>query len=127
MAIGRGPRINIDSSFNDRGINDAQRSMNHLGTTGDKVFGGLSKRALKFAGATTAVGAVGAGLFSVFKTGVQELKEAEEAAAQVENRIKATGQAAGLTAQQVLALGDALEKKTGIDGDQINAANALLL
>lgn len=74
-------------------------------------------------GAAAAVGALALGLKSAIKSAM----EAEMVMAQTENTIRATGGAAGLTAQQVADMAGSLSLLTGIEDDTILSGQNLLL
>ena len=58
---------------------------------------------------------------------VKDASESRRVLAETEQAIKATGGAAGISAKEVAALADSLSKKTGIDDEQIQSAENLLL
>ena len=76
-----------------------------------------------------AMGALGVTLSAgaIFGKMLEESKQAESAAKKVEAVLRATGGAAGITAQQVDAVASSMSKLTGIDDDVIKGGQALLL
>ena len=102
----------------------------------DGAVGGFGKRSSKLgavgmgmlAGATAGLTvAVGQGLVSAFRTGVQEFSEAQKMSAQTAAAIKSTGGAAGVTQQHIEAMAGSLQKQTGLQDDAIQGAQNLLL
>lgn len=73
----------------------------------------------------TTIAGVGVGAF--FKKMYDEASQAEAATKKVAAILKATGGAAGVTAQQVDDLADAYSKLSGVDDDVIKDAEAMLL
>jgi hypothetical protein len=105
------------------------------GTRGGRTFGTAFARTsvgpLR-AGFGT-IGKLGAGIFAglgavnVFKGFVSGARESAEVTALTRNAIKTTGGAANLTAKQVGNLATAISNKTGIDDEQIQANENVLL
>lgn len=86
-------------------------------------IGNFVKGAFAFAGVQ-----IGIDLVRDFvSTSIDEFDGAESAAAQLEATIRSTGEAAGITAQRAQEISAALEKKTTFDGDDVTAAQSLLL
>lgn len=71
--------------------------------------------------------AIGAGIVVGLKAMLTATVEAEAASAQLEARIKSTGDAAGMTKTQLLDLASALQGKTVFDDEAIANAEAMLL
>lgn len=126
--------INVAGSYDNKAISQAQSALNKLkGTAEDagkqgSTIGQKLGKGLKIAGV---VGGVAAGAFAgVATTLVAFGREAQEAASvtrSTEAIIKATGGAAGVTAQQVSDLAESLSEKTGIDDEAIQSAQNLIL
>lgn len=100
------------------GTQDATKELEKFNGT----IGGL-KGALGMLAGGTALGAVTAGL----KFAITEAMEAERVMALTESTIKATGGAAGLTAQQVADMASNLSQMTGIADDTIQSGQNMLL
>lgn len=112
-------KIGADFSGLDKGIQDATRSVSSFGDVLKGSFlGGL--------GANLAASA-----FSAFTGSVSEaftaLQEVDKLAGQTAAVIKSTGGAAGVTAEQISALADSLERKTGVEAESIQRGQNLLL
>jgi len=92
------------------------------GSMVSKVASGFGKliTAAAALGAVTAVGAF-------FKSAVDEAAEAEQNIAQLENVIKSTGGAAGVTAESITSMASELQKITTFSDDAIIAGDNLLL
>lgn len=103
-------------------LGESQRDIKQLSDT----VNGLANR-LGSTGALlkNALGAIGIGLS--IKTIVDETVRAEQALAQVEARIKATGGAAGYTAPQLAAMAAQLQKTTTVSDDAILEMQSVLL
>lgn len=80
----------------------------------------LMNNALGTLGVTLSAGAI-------FGKMLEESKQAESAAKKVEAVLRATGGAAGITAQKVDAVASSMSKLTGIDDELIKGGQALLL
>jgi hypothetical protein len=112
-------KIGADISGLDAGIREATKTVSGFGDTLKGAF----------------LGGFGADLasraFSVITTSVTDaihaLAEVDKIAGQTAAVIKSTGGAAGVTADQVAALADALERKTGIEAESIQKGQNLLL
>ena len=113
--------ITADSSGVRRGADDAERSISRLNAAAGKSFGALK------VGALAAGAAVGVTFAAAMRTGIGEMMEAEKVSAQTAAAIKSTGGAANVTRKQIEDLASALEAKTGIDGQAIQAGQNLLL
>jgi myosin heavy subunit len=61
------------------------------------------------------------------KGSVQAFEESKQATAQLQASLKSTGEAAGLTQEEIMNLSNELKKQTGIDDDATNATASLLL
>jgi phage-related protein len=88
-----------------------------------KGFGASLKGLAGVIGATLAAGKV----LDFAKESVAEAREAQKVGAATEQIIKATGSAAKVTAGQIGDLASSLSAKTGIDDEQIQAGENLLL
>jgi phage-related protein len=110
---------------NSEAIKKANTSFDELsGTINNKMnraFDGL-KNAAKAAGA-----AIASGFTAVITSGVTGTMEAENAAAQLEAVLVSTGSAAGMTKEELIALGDSMEKMTKFSSESVQAGEAILL
>lgn len=70
---------------------------------------------------------IGLGVIAIFKTAIQNTARQEQALAQVEQRIRSTGGAAGLTTQQLSGMASALQKITTFGDEAVLELQALLL
>lgn len=108
---------------------DGALSRNRRGMLG---FGGAGRAAMfGVAGLGLATGAaaagIGIGLGIALRTGIGELKDYQTNVAATNAGLKSTGGVAKVTLRDIEALSGAIERKTGIDGDQIHAAQNMLL
>jgi len=86
--------------------------------------------AFKSMGKAAALGAGAAGIGAVvatLKVGIDEYQEASQVAAQTNAVIKSTGQVAGVSADHVGSLAEAMMRKSGIDDEAIASGENLLL
>lgn len=72
-------------------------------------------------------GAAGFGLYEALRKGTERMGELEKTSASTTTVIKDTGGAAGVTAKEVEALAQSIFKKTGIDHDQVQASENVIL
>ena len=119
--------IKIVSDYNSKGVDAAQKDLGKLSksTSGmGSSFGG----AMKGIGAVAAVGGLAvAGVATALVTVGKAAQESVGITKSTEAIIKATGGAANVTADQVGKLANAISAKTGIDDEQIQAAQNLIL
>jgi len=119
--------IKIVSDYNSKGVDAAQRDLGKLSksTSGmGSSFGG----AMKGIGAVAAVGGLAvAGVATALVAVGKAAQESVSVTKSTEAIIKATGGAANVTADQVSKLANAISAKTGIDDEQIQAAQNLIL
>lgn len=123
MARSRNPRVYIEGDADGvkRATKDAERALGNMSRVATSSFGALKLGAI---GAAAAIG----GVFAIaLKTGIDELLEAEKIGARTANVLKTTGGAANVTRKEIEGLAAAIERKTGIDGDAVQAAENLLL
>lgn len=120
MARGRA-RIDIESRYDAKGTQDAERALGRLNQTGSRALG-----ALKGAALATGV-AAGVGLAASIRTGIDEMLEQEKASARTANVLKTTGGVANVTAKQVEGLASALQRTTGTADDVIQSGANMLL
>jgi len=80
-----------------------------------------------FKAASVGAGVLAVGVGAFLKGGVDSLIELERLGAQTESVIKATGGAAGVTADQVAAYADSIEKATGVEAEGIISGQNMLL
>jgi hypothetical protein len=100
--------------------NDADGFGNHLQAAG----GHLKTLAFAAAGAATVIGG---GLALAIKASIQSANDHAKANAQTNAVIKSTGAAAHVTTQQVDALANAIEKKSGVDDLAVQTGSNMLL
>lgn len=74
-----------------------------------------------------AAGVAGVGLVNFFKSANSEARDSQKVNAQTAAVLKSTGGAAKITAAQVGALATAISNKTGIDDEQIQSSENMLL
>jgi hypothetical protein len=108
---------------------DGALSRNRRGLLG---FGGAGRMAAVGvlgvgAAAGVAAAGIGIGLGIAVRTGIGELKDYQTNVAATNAGLKSTGGVAKVTLKDIEALSGAIERKTGIDGDQIHAAQNMLL
>jgi hypothetical protein len=119
--------IKIVSDYNSKGVDAAQRDLGKLSksTSGmGSSFGG----AMKGIGAVAAVGGLAvAGVATALTAVGKAAQESVSVTKSTEAIIKSTGGAANVTADQVGKLATAISNKTGIDDEQIQAAQNLIL
>lgn len=120
-------QIKIVSDYDSKGVSAAQRDLAGLSksTSGmGSSFGG----AMKGIGAVAAVGGLAvAGVATALVGMGKAAQESVGITKSTEAIIKATGGAAGVTAEEVGKLATAISNKTGIDDEQIQAAQNLIL
>jgi len=99
----------------------------------DKTSGDVGKFTADVEGKFTGMGThvrnalIGIGAVAFGRSVVAESQEAEKAAKQTEAVIKSTGGTAHVTAGQIGDLANAISKKTGVDDEQIQAGENMLL
>lgn len=107
--------------------NRASGPLNDVGDSADKAgskIGAIGKVA--GAAALGGVAVLGAGLISAFKGGLDELQANQAAMAQFTAGVEKTGGVANVTAEQMQALADSIEAKSGMDGAAITSGGAML-
>ncbi len=118
-----GPKLEIEVTATDagvrRGVAAAKRELASLGDIAKGAF-------LGFVGAQLATVSVGA-LTNTLSSCVAEAEEAERVQADLNAVLAATGGAAGLSADEVGELADALSQVTRFDDDTIVSAESMLL
>jgi hypothetical protein len=112
-------KISADLAGLDAGIRETANKVTSLGDTLKGTFAGAFAADL----ASKALG----GLTSVITDTVHALAEADRISGQTAAVIKSTGGAAGVSAAQIEALADQLERKTGIEAESIQKGQNLLL
>jgi hypothetical protein len=118
-------RITGDSSRLARSFRDAEKSGQRFGRT---VLRGVGRGLIIFAkAAAVAAAAVGVGLVLALRHGVKGLKEQAKVTAQTVQTLESTGNAAKTTADEIRALTESLERKSGVDADTIQVGSNLLL
>ena len=104
-----------------RAFANANRDAGRFGKSMSGTLRGISRAA---AGASLALGGALAGGIAI---GIRGLVDHEKVTAQTAATLKSTGGAAKVTAGDIEGLADAIERKTGVDGDQVQSAENLLL
>jgi hypothetical protein len=95
---------------------------------GSSVGGKLSSGLVAVGKAAIVAGAaLGAGFAVTLKVGARSLIEHEKALAQTMAALKSTGGAAGVTAKDIVALSNSIEKMSGVDDLAVQGAENLLL
>jgi uncharacterized protein YqgV (UPF0045/DUF77 family) len=95
---------------------------------GRKIGRGAGKGLLGFAKvAGVASVAVGVGFAAAVRHGMKGLNEQAKVMAQTEATLKSTKNAAKITADEIRALNEEMERKTGVDADVIQVGSNLLL
>lgn len=112
-------KISADISRLDAGIREAE---NRVSSFGDVLKGSF----LGGIGANIATSAFGT-LTGAVTDAFHALAEVDKISGQTAAVIKSTGGAAGVTADQIAALADSLERKTGIEAESIQRGQNLLL
>lgn len=111
--------IPILTDFNGSGINKGIKQFNRLETKGQKAGFLIRKAAIP---AALALGAIGLAA----KAGVEGVMADDEALANLESTLTATGNAANITSASFFAYANELQKVTGTGADQITQGAALL-
>jgi phage-related protein len=117
--------ITGDARSLERAFGRASKSSDSFGR---KIGRGAGKGLLglaKVAGVASV--AVGVGFAAAVRHGMKGLSEQAKVTAQTEAALKSTGNAAKTSAAQIRELTESLERKTGIDADQIQVGSNLLL
>lgn len=114
-----------DASSMVRAFRQADGAASGFGKRGSKL--GAVGMGLLAGGAAGLTVAVGQGLVSAFRTGINEFSEAQKVSAQTAAALKSTGGAAGVTQQHIEAMAGSLQKQTGLQDDAIQGAQNLLL
>lgn len=123
MASGGGLKyyFDADTSGFKKGVAEAETGLKRLHGVSDAAMGALKM------GGLAAGAAFGTVLVAGIKTGVSEMMDAQKVSAQTAAVLKSTGGAAGVTKAQVEGLASSLQDLTGIQDDQIQSAENLLL
>jgi hypothetical protein len=114
-----------DASSMVRAFRQADTAASGFGKRGSKL--GAVGMGLLAGGAAGLTVAVGQGLVSAFKTGINEFSEAQKVSAQTAAALKSTGGAAGVTQKHIESMAGALQKQTGLQDDAIQSSQNLLL
>ncbi len=105
----------------------ASKELRNVGDAADKTGGKLGTIGKVAAGAAAGgVAVLGTALVSTFRGGLAELQGNQTAIAQFTAGIKSTGGAANVSAKEMQALADSIERKTGTDGAAVVSGGALL-
>ncbi|AFK87414.1 MULTISPECIES: phage tail tape measure protein [Thermoanaerobacterium] len=110
--------------------NELQQTNKQLdeSTKKQSLFGQMAdKLHLNLEGLKTAFGAVGLAAGSFLKDAIEEASEAENANKNLEQTLKSTGDASGMTMESLEGLANSLKKTTTFSDDQIKAGEAMLL
>jgi hypothetical protein len=105
------------------GLSDAKTRLSGFSKGVDGAVQNLTGLSLESLGAAGAITALGAGL----KASIDAAAEAQRVMAQTESVIKATGGAAGFTAEQIAALANREAALTGIDDEVVQSGENMLL
>lgn len=114
--------LTLEKNNFDGGLKEAEGSLNS--------FGGTLKGALATAGGFLAAQAISMGLSAITSTLSESISEARESIAinkQLEQVIRSTGGAAGVTADEARRLADELGRVTNFDDDAVLSGENLLL
>ena len=114
-----------DASSMVRAFRQADTAASGFGKRGSKL--GAVGMGLLAGGAAGLTVAVGQGLVSALKTGINEFSEAQKVSAQTAAALKSTGGAAGVTQKHIESMAGALQKQTGLQDDAIQSSQNLLL
>ena len=116
----------------DRDLKELRKELKSTGQTASRsaeshsklagALGGVAKTAA-FASGAAALGGVAA----VLKLGYDHFKEVATANAQTEAALTSTGKAAGVTKQQVVALGNSIEDYSGVSNTAVQSGENMLL
>lgn len=110
----------------DKAANAANKSFANMESTGGRHIGGLSNVVRTVLGGALAY-VSGRAVLDFTKSLIVETREANKVSAITEATLKATGNAAGTTAEKINDLAIRISNKTAIDDEQIqSAANQLL-
>jgi len=113
-----------DASGLSRAFRQADNSASRFGKRSKLGAVGMGLLTGAAAGATFAIGQ---GLVSAFRTGIDEMSEQQKVSAQTAAALKSTGNAAGVTQGHIESMASALQEQTGIQDDAIQSAQNLLL
>lgn len=114
-----------DASSMVRAFRQADSAASGFGRGGSKLMAaGLGAVAGASAVATAAIGR---GLVSAVRTGVDEFQAQAKVSAQTAAALKSTGNAAGVTQKQIEDMASTLQSQTGISDDAIQSSENLLL
>lgn len=105
-----------------KGVQDVNSKLTGMGQTVGRI-GGLLKGAFIAGGITAGVGLLG----NKFTEANQSIQEQQKLLGQTNAVLKSTGGAAGVTANDVLSLADAIEKKSTLDAEAVQSGQNLLL
>lgn len=109
-------------------VGDASSLSKAFGKAGKSAsgFGKALGQTAKYAGLALGAAGIG-GLAVVLKSGIAEFSEAAKVGAQTNAVLKSTGEAAKVTAAEVSGLAEALMRKSGVDDEEIQAGENMLL
>lgn len=116
--------LNIDDSNLKKQLDDADKSVKGFG---DKLGAAWGKSVEASKTLLLGFTALGAGAVAFGVSAVKSFQESQNVMAQTEAVLKSTGNAAGVTAEQVTKLASALERQTKFSDEDIQSAENLLL
>lgn len=116
--------LNIDDKNLRKQLDDADKSVKGFGDHLSAYWGNSVDASRKFG---LAVAAVGAGVVAFGASSVKAFEESENAIAQTNAVLKSTGEAAGVTADQVTKLANSLQRQTKFSDEDVRSAENLLL
>lgn len=116
--------LNIDDKNLKKQLDDADKSVKGFGDKINAYWGSSVDASRKFG---LALAGVTAGVVAFGVSSVKSFQESQNVMAQTEAVLKSTGNAAGVTAEQVTKLASALERQTKFADEDIQSAENLLL
>ncbi|MEI8180583.1 hypothetical protein, partial [Aestuariivirga sp.] len=127
MATTREVKVSIvgDSDSMVRAFHKADKAATGFGRGGSMLMAaGMGAVA---GGAAVAAQAIGTGLVTALKTGIDEMNQQQAVSAQTSAALKSTGNAAGVTKGHIENMASALQAQTGTQDDAIQSAQNLML
>lgn len=116
--------LNIDDKNLKKQLDDADKSVKGFGDKISAYWGNSVDASKKFG---LALAGITAGVVAFGVSSVKSFEQSQAVMAQTEAVLKSTGNAAGITADQVTKLASALEKQTKFADEDIQSAENLLL
>ena len=127
MATTREVKVSIvgDSDSMVRAFHNADKAATGFGRGGSALMAaGMGAVA---GGAAVAAQAIGTGLVTALKTGIDQMNQQQAVSAQTSAALKSTGNAAGVTKGHIENMASALQAQTGTQDDAIQSAQNLML